>query len=97
MQLFLFLLPMLSTAYAADPNKPHPHQGISEKFGKPTKTPLTASETAKIKSGEAILKQVKKGNGGRGIAVMDIDASQEVLECIKLHLHASDHYVHQRH
>ena len=44
---------------------------------KANKTALTDSETAKIKSGEAILKQVKQGNGGRGIAVMDINASQE--------------------
>lgn len=77
MQLFLFFLPMLSTAYAADPNKAHPHQGVAQKFKKPTKTPLTAAETKKIKSGIPILKQVKQGNGGRGVAVMDIDASQE--------------------
>jgi coenzyme Q-binding protein COQ10 len=77
MQLFLFLLPMISPSYAADPNKPHPHQGVATKFGKPTKTLLTTEETAQIKSGKPILKQVKQGSGGRGIAIMDLNASQE--------------------
>ncbi|MAA79949.1 MAG: hypothetical protein CL916_11900 [Deltaproteobacteria bacterium] len=77
MQLFLFILSILATSYAADPNTPHPHQGVAQKFGKPTKTVLTDKEISRIKSGEAILKQVEQGDGGRGIAVMDVDASQE--------------------
>jgi len=77
MQFFFLLLPFLSNAHAADPNKPHPHQGIATKFGKPSKTQLSSAEIAKIKTGTPILKQVKKANGGRGIAVMDINASQD--------------------
>ena len=77
MQFLFLLLAFFSSAYAADPNKPHPHQGIATKFGKPTKTQLTAAEVQSIKSGKPILKQVKQANGGRGIAVMDVNASQE--------------------
>ena len=75
--LFLLSLGFFSEAEAADPNKPHPHQGVATKFSKPQKTILTATEVDKIKSGRPILKQVNQGSGGRGIAVMDIDASQD--------------------
>lgn len=77
MSFFFVLLSFLSPAEAANPDKPHPHQGVATKFGKPSKTALTAEEVTKIKSGEAILKQVKQGNGGRGIAIMDIQGTQD--------------------
>ena len=75
----LFML-FSTNVFAADPNKPHPHQGKAEVFTVPSKTTLTAAEVTTIKSGKPILKQVKKGkNGGRGIAIMDLNASQETI------------------
>ena len=77
MKPLLFMLSMNS--YAADPNKPHPHQGKATVFTNPQKTELTASEVELIQSGKPILKQVRQGNGGRGIAIMDLNASQEAI------------------
>ena len=73
----LFMLSMNS--YAADPDKPHPHQGKATVFTNPQKTSLTADEVTLIQSGKPILKQVRQGNGGRGIAIMDLNASQDVI------------------
>jgi uncharacterized membrane protein len=64
-------------AFAADANKPHPHQGVAPKFTNPSPVSLTAAETAKLESGKAVRKQVRYETGGRGISVMDIHASPE--------------------
>ena len=77
MTTLLFLFSMNS--FAADPNKPHPHQGKATVFTNPQKTTLTASEVTQIKSGTPILKQVQQGNGGRGIAIMDLNATPEAI------------------
>ena len=75
----MFFMLFSVNSYAADPNKPHPHKGKAEVFTVPSKTTLTASEVSTIKSDKPILKQVQQGNGGRGIAVMDLNASQEKI------------------
>jgi len=67
MKTLLLLLSMNS--FAADPNKPHPHQGKATVFTSPQKTILSPTQIQTIKSGKPILKQVQKGEGGRGIAI----------------------------
>ena len=68
---------LASSALAADPNKPHPHQGVAQKFTAPSPTALTPEETALLQQGEPVRKQVKHATGGRGVAIMDINASPE--------------------
>jgi len=79
--LTLFLLALLSggPAHAADANKPHPHQGKSEKFAQPKPTKLSKSEVVTIKEGRAVRRQVKNDSGGRGIAIMDVKASPDKI------------------
>jgi hypothetical protein len=72
------LLAMASPAIAADPSQPHPHQGILAPIsGPPGKPTLTEDDLAKLASGEAVLKQIREDDGGRGIAVQDVRASPE--------------------
>lgn len=70
-------------AFAADPNKPHPHQGALTPYQiPPTPVALTAEEEAVLASKEVLRKQVRFPGiaGGRGVAVMDVHATQaEVL------------------
>jgi len=76
--IIILIASLLSTAaMAADPGKPHPHKGVSQKFTAPTPTALTAKEKATLESGEPVRKQIKHASGGRGIAIMDVKASPE--------------------
>jgi len=79
--LTLFLLALFSSGptFAADENKPHPHQGKSEKFAQPTPTKLSKAEVTTIKSGRAVRRQIKNDSGGRGIAIMDVKASPDKI------------------
>ena len=70
---------LIGLATAADPNSPHPHKGISERFSNPKPTPLTTEEVATLASGKAVRRQVRTGSKVRGIAIMDIDASPEKI------------------
>ena len=77
--LISLLLLFVGTAYAADPNTPHEHQGIATRFNNPTKAKLSADDTAVLKSGKPVRKQVKSEGGGRGIAIMDISADEKTV------------------
>jgi len=72
-----FLVVFFSTAQAANPNKSHPHNGIANKFHNPDKTSLSTSDEQQLSAGKPVYKQVQEGNGGRGIAIFDINASEE--------------------
>ena len=75
----LLLLMFSSPAFSADPNKPHEHKGIATKFTNPQRTKLSAADVQRLKAGNAVRKQVKKGKGGRGIAIMDVAAPPKVV------------------
>ncbi len=79
MHTFLLSLALFlgNTAVAEDPTKPHPHKGTATKFTAPTPTVLTPDEKALLEQSKPVRKQVKRGSGGRGIAIMDVHASQE--------------------
>lgn len=67
-------------AYAADANKPHPHQGLVKPFKvPPSEFQLTEQEKADLNAGKAVRKTLKGKAGGRGIAVMDVAASPDVV------------------
>ena len=69
-----------TTSMAADPNKPHPHQGIVAPYGdNPGKPDLTEEELAQLEAGELVKKQYKMDGGGRGMAIQDIHATPEVI------------------
>ena len=65
--------------FAANPDKPHSHQGTATKFKNPSKTELTTSEMEILRTGKPVRKQVKQDNGGRGIAIMDVSAPVDVV------------------
>jgi len=79
MQLSL-ILAFLAATHAADPTKPHMHQGsITAYSGAPPTVALTADELARLAAGEVVKRQVQYADGGRGVAVQDIKAPPEVV------------------
>jgi len=78
----VFLALLLSTAsysFAADPNSPHAHQGVSERFTNPKPTVLSKEENSTLASGSAVRRQVQGKSGGRGIAIMDVKATPDKI------------------
>ena len=73
----IFLFSLASPAFGSDANKPHPHQGVGLKFTSPQPITLTETEKADLAAGKSVRKQVKHSTGGRGIAVMDVNASTD--------------------
>ena len=74
LNIILLCLTMAGSAFGADPNAPHPHKGKSEKFSNPQPSKLSAEEIALLKQGKAVRRQVRGKGGGRGIAIMDVNA-----------------------
>ncbi len=67
-------------AQAADPNRPHPHQGRLPAYkGEPPPLTLTPEEQAALDAGKPVFKQVDMGNRGRGVAVFLVQAPPEVI------------------
>lgn len=79
MHFFLILFFSMFSAFAANPNNAHPHTGKSTKFKNPDRAELTDADVKTLASGKAVMKQVREDNGGRGVAVFDVDASPEVV------------------
>lgn len=75
--LFVLAMGLAAPAIAADPDKPHPHQGVAQKFTNPQKSTFTAEEEATLASGSPIYKQVRLESGGRGVAIFDVQASTD--------------------
>ena len=75
-------LVLLSAALAADPNTPHPHQGVLSHYsGAPPVLTLTAEEQARLAEGKVVKRQVKNpdGKSGRGVAIQDIHADPDTV------------------
>ena len=72
----LLVLHLAGPALAANPTKPHPHQGTATKFVNPKRTQLTDAENQTIKNGGLVKKQARTDKGGRGIAILDIAATK---------------------
>ncbi len=78
--LLLLLLVPHDTAWAADANKPHPHQGVLKPYPQPPKpTPLSAADIKTLESGEPVYKTTEGETGGRGVAVFRINAPRDVV------------------
>jgi hypothetical protein len=68
------------TAIAADPNSPHPHQGVLRAYPQPPPAiALTPEDLATLSSGGVVRKQTRGEEGGRGVAVQDVHATPEVI------------------
>lgn len=68
------------TLHAADPASPHPHTGVIEAFeGKPAQPNLGQEQLANLALGEAILITSEGSQGGRGVAIQDIQATPEAI------------------
>ncbi len=69
-----------AVAGGADPQKPHPHQGIVPRFeGEPPKVELSDDERGVLARGKSIVTTVPGDAGGRGMAVQDVHAPPEVV------------------
>lgn len=78
--LFAFALSgALPAALAADANLPHEHQGKAAPYTTPPAVSFTEAELTTLASGKQVLKQGQVGNGGRGVAVMDVRASSDTV------------------
>jgi len=67
-------------AAAANPDAPHPHQGVVRPFtGKPDMEAPDESQSLALARGEAILVTLEGESGGRGMAIQDIQASPETV------------------
>ncbi len=76
----LVLLAAPFGAEAADPTKPHPHQGLLAPYPKsPPPTHFTAEEQQALAAGEAVHKQTQGETGGRGLAVFRVNAPPETV------------------
>ena len=78
--LFLVIISiLLETAVAADPNAPHPHQGIITKFIDPTPAVLSPDEQAALLSGQPVFQQTSHNNIDRGTAIFDVAAGPKTV------------------
>ena len=65
----------LASALAADPNTPHPHQGILTPIReKPALISLTPDEEAALTNGDVVQRQSQGDEGGSGVAVQYVFA-----------------------
>ena len=63
---------------AANPDSPHPHQGVVRPFeGKPEMVPPSESQVESLSRGDAIFVTLEGDGGGRGMAIQDIQAPPE--------------------
>lgn len=78
----LWLAP--AAARAANPDEPHPHQGVLTPYaGAPPRPTLTAADLAELAAGEPVLKQEQTASGtgaaGRGIGIQDVHADPATI------------------
>lgn len=69
-----------TSAWAADPNSPHPHSGELAPYsaGAPS-IDLTPDDLEKLSAGRPATRTAKDGSGGRGMAVQDVHASPDLV------------------
>lgn len=74
------LLVLSTSAFAANPNVPHEHQGkLTPYTGAPPTVSLSAAELTTLQSGQIVQKQTQGSGGGRGVAVMYVNATPDVV------------------
>ena len=77
----------LSFKFAANPNTPHAHTGIATKFTNPAKATLSASEASTLSNGKKGCTETNpRGNGGRGVAIFDVNATPNEVWKVITHL-----------
>lgn len=74
----LTALLLTTTVFAADPTKPHEHQGIVKAYsGAPPAVTLSADDVAKLQADQLVTKQAQTGNGGHAVAFQYIHATPD--------------------
>ena len=69
------------TSWAADPGKPHPHQGVLEPYEPtPLTVPLDEKQQERLADGKLVIMTIEKGDsGGTGIGIIDIAAPPDIV------------------
>ena len=75
MNILITLWMLVFPVMAANPDNAHPHTGVATKFTNPQKATLLTAEQNTLSEGKAVLKQIKEDNGGRGVAIFDVNAT----------------------
>lgn len=77
----IFALALGAAALAADPNSPHPHQGVLKPYpSPPPPVVLTLEDLGTLAKGEPVRKSQKTGdNAGYGVAVQTIRAPSDIV------------------
>jgi hypothetical protein len=71
---------LVASCLAADPSRPHPHQGTLEPFKAGPPPQLTSAEKATLAAGKTVTKTVKlPGMGARAMAIFDVAAPPEMV------------------
>ena len=70
---------LLETAIAADPNAPHPHQGIIAKFVDPGPALLSPNEQAALLSGQPVFQQTRHNNIDRKTEIFDVATGPKTI------------------
>ncbi len=66
---------LVPLVFAADANEPHEHRGVVSAYsGAPPAVSLTATDVATLEAGQLVQKQIVADSGGRGVAVMHVNA-----------------------
>ncbi len=69
------MIALVGLAMAADATAPHEHRGIVSAYsGAPPAVSLTATDIATLEGGDLVQKQIRVDTGGRGVAVMHVEA-----------------------
>ena len=73
----LLFLTFLHTAQGYDPNTPHGHQGVLKPItSAPAAIALSADDKAQLNKGEVLLKSSRGDEGGRGVAIQYVKATE---------------------
>ena len=73
--MILSLLLAAQPSFAADANKPHPHQGAIAAYAQPpVPVTLSAEQEKQFLSGTPVYTQIEGDKGGRGVAVFLVNA-----------------------
>lgn len=71
----LIILSIVGLANAASKDKPHSHQGVLEPFnGKHISYSITKEQDKKLVDGHPVVLNERKGKGGRGFVLQDVQA-----------------------
>jgi hypothetical protein len=76
----LLILMVPIAAEAADPGKPHPHQGVLTPYeAGPVEIELTEDQLKRLGEGKLVIMTIESEGGGRGLGIQDVAAPPDTV------------------